>query len=276
MTRPIETILLPSDLSPAADAALAHARFLAESFDARLVLYHVAAIPPSEYGAWAAGREQEVWSRIEDTARRELSRRAEGLRVPVEVVVRHDVPSARVLVDLALLDQIQRTRPDLVVMAMRSRMGFSRFFVGSVTEQVVRHAGRPVLAVRDAGQEAMPYRVVLVATDLSTASRRAFPTAALLARRFSARVVAVHVASESGARPTPDEVRRFLRPDFEDAAARVVSGGAPWRGIVDTAGEEKADLVAVSRQGADSLGEEILGSTTDRVLRHAPCPVLVA
>jgi nucleotide-binding universal stress UspA family protein len=34
-------------------------------------------------------------------------------------------------------------------------------------------------------------------------------------------------------------------------------------------------LVVVARQGGDSRGEDILGSTTDRVLRHSPCHVLV-
>jgi nucleotide-binding universal stress UspA family protein len=181
-----------------------------------------------------------------------------------------------VLVDLSVLDQIHRTRPGLVVMPMQSRSGFSRFFVGSVTEEVVRHAGVPVLALRDpGGRPPSPYRVMLLATDLSGASRRVFPYAAILARRFGARVVAVHVAPlDSKPRPGPEIVSAFLRPDFEDASVRI-EDGAPWRAIVRAAAEEEADLLVVARHGADSLGEEILGSTTDRVLRHSPCPVLV-
>jgi len=272
----IDHILFPTDLSPAADAALQHAAFLADSLGARLVLYHVAGIPISEYAAWAAGKEEDVWRRVDETVRRELQRRAEGLRAPCEIIVRHDAPSARVLVDLSVLDQIHRTRPGLVVMPMQSRSGFSRFFVGSVTEQVVRHAGVPVLAIRDpGGRPPSPYRVVLLATDLSGASRRVFPAAAILARRFGARVAAVHVAPpDAMVRPAREHVRAFLRPDFEEASVRIEEG-APWRAIVRAAEEEKADLVAVARHGADSLGEEILGGTTDRVLRHSPCPVLV-
>jgi nucleotide-binding universal stress UspA family protein len=38
----------------------------------------------------------------------------------------------------------------------------------------------------------------------------------------------------------------------------------------------KADLVAMSTQGRDSVSDRILGSNAERVVRQAPCPVLVA
>ena len=53
----IDHILFPTDRSPAADAALAHAAFLAESLGARLVLFHVAGIPIYEYARWG-GRQR--------------------------------------------------------------------------------------------------------------------------------------------------------------------------------------------------------------------------
>jgi nucleotide-binding universal stress UspA family protein len=272
----IDNVLFPTDLSPAAEAALGHAAFLAESLGARLVLYHVTGIPVSEYAAWGAGKEEEVWQRVDAAARQRLQRSAEKVRAPWEIIVRHDTQSARVLVDLSVLDQIHRTRPGLVVMPTHSRPGFSPFFVGSVTEEVVRHAGVPVLAVRDPGSRPpAPYRAVLLATDLSEASRGVFPAAALLAGRFGARVVAVHVAPrDAKMRPGAEDVHAFLRPDFQEASVRIEEG-SPWRAIVRAAQEEEADLIAAARHGADSLREEIFGSTTDHLLRHAPCPVLV-
>jgi len=39
---------------------------------------------------------------------------------------------------------------------------------------------------------------------------------------------------------------------------------------------EKADLIVMSTRGHDSFADRILGSNTERVVRHAPCPVLVA
>jgi nucleotide-binding universal stress UspA family protein len=167
-------------------------------------------------------------------------------------------------------------------MATRSREGFDRFFVGGVTEQVVRHAECPVLSVREPEHKGpLPYRVVLVSTDLSPASSRVYPMAALLARRFASRIVAVHVASArvgSGQPKAEDDVRQHLGADFNglEVTVRIEEARAPWSRIVDAAREERADMVALSRQGSDSLGDKVLGSNTDRVLRYAPCPVLVA
>jgi nucleotide-binding universal stress UspA family protein len=197
-----------------------------------------------------------------------------------------------VLVDLALLEMIHNTRPDLTVMATRGRKGFSSYFLGSVTQQVVQHAGRPVLCVRKGEQGGpLPYRRLLVPTDLSPASRRAFPLAALLARSFEAKVTALHVCPPpplailtgvpgKGTPPVPTEedVRRFLGPELEGlpVEADVYVTGAPWYRIVQTAEESRADLIVMSTQGHDSVRDGILGSNTERVLRHAPCSVLVA
>ena len=45
---------------------------------------------------------------------------------------------------------------------------------------------------------------------------------------------------------------------------------------METARLEKADLIVMSTRGHDSLSDRVMGSNTERVVRHAPCPVLVA
>jgi nucleotide-binding universal stress UspA family protein len=287
----IQTILLASDLSPESDFAFEHARFLAERFRARLTLFHALEMPPDYYrervdaqddrrGRWAA------------KVRQELCHRARALKVPYEVVVDEGHVGGHVLADLAVLAAIERMQPDLTVMAVRSRKGFASWFVGSVTQQVVQHAGRPVLCVRRSRHGGtLPYRRLLVPTDLSAASRRAFPLAALMARSFEASVSVVHVSppppmavlsgvpgSDSAPVPTAAEVRRFLSPELEAVPLEpsVYLTGAPWYRIVQAAEEDKADLIVMSTQGHDSVRDGIVGSNTDRVLRHAPCSVLVA
>lgn len=287
----INTILFASDLSPESDYAFEHARFLAERFRARVTLFHALEMSPDYYrspieaqddsrGRWAA------------RVRQELCQRARTLTVPHEVVVDDGHVGGHVLADLAVLEIIKRTEPDLTVMATRSRKGFASWFVGSVTHQVVQHAGRPVLCVRRSRHGGtLPYRRLLVPTDLSAASRRAFPMAALLARAFEARVSALHVSPPpplavltgvpgSGTPPIPTEVdvRRFLCPELESVAveASIYVTGAPWYRIVQAAEEDRSDLIVMSTQGHDSFRDGIVGSNTDRVLRHAPCSVLVA
>lgn len=286
----IRTILFASDLSPESDRAFEHARFLAERFGARLTIYHALEMPRTEYAGWVDA-DDDRRARWERKVREELSRRVSGLTVAHEIVLQGGLVGGHLLVDLALLDVIHKTRPDVTVMATRGRKGFASFFLGSVTEQVVQHAGRPVLCVRKSAHGfVLPYQRLLVPTDLSPASRRAFALAALMARSFEAKAVALHVAAAPTLAalagipdaplprvPTEDEVRRFLHPDFNalPVEIQVCATGAPWHQIVKTAEEQNIDLIVMSTQGHDSVRDGIIGSNAERVLRHAPCPVLV-
>jgi nucleotide-binding universal stress UspA family protein len=283
-------ILFPTDLTAESDRAFEHARFLAERLGAALTLYHAIELPRREYARWARLPEQ-VWADLEQHARAELDRRARTLAVPHDVIVDTDVHGAPLLVDVALLEQIRRTAPDLVVMATHGREGRVGSFLGSVTQEIVRSSGRPVFCVRHAPQGLVfPYRTIVLPTDLSDLSRRAVPLAALLARTCEARIVAVHVTppprlgslvglpSPAPPAPSPSAVREFLGSALDGlpVEARVCGPGPAWDLIVKLAAKEKADLVVMSTRGHDSLGDRILGSTTERVLRHASCPVLVA
>lgn len=283
----IHRILFPSDLSPESDRAFEHARLLAQRFDAHVTLYHALEIPGREWTR-AAGHEEQLRRRLAAEATIELERRAKALPGPHEIVVEPDVAAPRLLVDIALLRQIHATRPDLVVMATHSRGALGALFLGSVTEEVLRNGGRPVLAV-GTGCETLPrsYARILVPTDLSEASRLAFPFAALLARTFDAEVIALHAVPRplltaladnpyalAAAVPSTATLREFVS-DF--AGLRVtprVEQGAAWDRIVATARDVQADLIVMATRGADSLGDRILGSQTERVIRHAGCPVL--
>jgi nucleotide-binding universal stress UspA family protein len=287
----IQTILFASDLTPESDVAFEHARFLAEIFRARLTLFHALELPADRYAGWVDSQDDRR-GRWAAKVRQELCHRSRGLTVPHEIMIDEGHVGGHALADLSVLAAIQKMQPDLTVMATRSRKGFASWFLGSVTHEVVQHAGRPVLCVRPGRNgEAPPYRRLLVPTDFSPASRRAFPLAALLARAFEAKVEALHVGAPpplalvtgvpgSGQPdvPTENDVRGFLSPDFDEVPveASVHLTGAPWYRIVRAAEERGTDLIVLSTQGHDSFRDGLVGSTTDRVLRHAPCSVLVA
>jgi nucleotide-binding universal stress UspA family protein len=165
-------------------------------------------------------------------------------------------------------------------MATHGRDGLSHLLLGSVTEGVLRERRSPVLCVREPEHgAALPYRRVLVPTDLSEASRAALPWAALLARSFQSEVLAVHFGhcpvptSLSGvpdlveeAYPSESAVRSFVAPYLEGRRVAVqLHSGQPWDRLIDVARSEKADVIVIS--GDDQLVEPLV--------RHAPCPVLV-
>lgn len=275
---PMRELLFPSDMSPESERAFEHARFLAEHFAARLTLYHGVEIPDPIYVHWGFNRSHEIWLHLEQAARERLSRKAETLHVSHKVVVERVCTAQR-----SLLDFIRQTQPDLIVMATHGRAGLSHLLLGSVTECVFQHAFRPVLCVREPEHGgALPYRRILVPTDLSLASRLVFPIAARFARQFGAEILAVHVVGPGSSGPpreTPSEslLWKFFERDFAGLGVTAqVHHGPVWQRIVETAKLEKADLIVMSTRGHDSLADRMMGSNTERVVRRAPCPVLVA
>jgi nucleotide-binding universal stress UspA family protein len=272
----IQHVLHPTDLSVESRRAFDHARLIAERFGARLTVYHALVSEVQLYDTEAAAQARD--DAAEAAVRAQLASLVQPLAAPHEIVVERNVV-VPAFADVAVLSRIEQTQPDLTVMATHSRPGVGSYFVGTVTEQVVRLARRPVLAVRKGPRDAVaPYRRILVATDLSTASQAAFPWSRLLAERFSAEVIAVHVAtgSPSEAERRTEELRRFVAPHHEGVSLQVVvRQGRAWKEIVSVAESREADLIVMASRGHDSLGDEVLGSNTDRVLRSAPCPVCV-
>ncbi len=283
----IRRILVPTDLSPASDNALGHAVLLAARFGAHLTLYHALEVPGP---AWvrAAGHEEELRRRLAAEARRDLERRARKLPGTHDVVVEPDVSAPSMLVDVALCRLVQATLPDLVVMATLSREAHGARFPGSVTQAMLRNAARPVLVVPPCcPAPAHGYARIVLPTDLSEASAEAFPMATLLGLSFQAEVVALHVVPRpllsaladnaialAAAVPTTQPLRDFVGSLGGARVSFRVEQGAAWERIVAVARDGKADLVIIATRGADSLGDRILGSQTERVISHAPCPVL--
>jgi nucleotide-binding universal stress UspA family protein len=132
-------------------------------------------------------------------------------------------------------------------------------------------------------------RQILLATDLSPASAGASAQALDLAHDLGADVL---VMSAIDREPHPDGIARRLehmRLERELAAQEVVARGrargidvrfmiwvgAPGEAIVEAARSEQVDLVVVGSHGRGAVGRFFVGSVSDYVVRHAPCPVLV-
>ena len=118
-----------------------------------------------------------------------------------------------------------------------------------------------------------PVRSILVATDLSARSDRAVDRALELGREWNADVHVVH-AIERDAPTTALDVRRVLPDPGAKAGVSLPYGPAP-KAITDTARELKADLLVTGVARYNDLGDYLLGTAVDHVVRNAPCPVLV-
>ncbi len=142
-------ILVPTDFSPGAEAALGWAQSLEAAFGAEIILLHVldlnlgalAGFPSTLAMVPAAG---DLLDRIRVEADEEMRRLV--ARVPgSRGIVREGVPRG-VILEVARESGIQ-----LIVMGTHGRTGLSHVFFGSVAEHVVRHSHVPVLTVRQPG-----------------------------------------------------------------------------------------------------------------------------
>ena len=140
-------------------------------------------------------------------------------------------------------------------------------------------------------QEPLRLTNIVVPLDLSLESLRALDFALPLAKRFGARVHLVHVyegahqfstiatspllwSEGEGKRHLADEVELTFgtRPQREDCHLRV---GKPPREIIAAAEELKADLIVMATHGRNGFRHLTLGSTTEKIIRSANCPVLI-
>lgn len=100
---------------------------------------------------------------------------------------------------------------DMIVMTTHGRTGFSRFFLGSVSEKVLRIAHVPVLIVNEE-RELTNLERIMVTTDFSDHSKEAFPVAMDIAKKANAKLELVNVmAYDPQHEDEPDDSKKQLR-----------------------------------------------------------------
>jgi nucleotide-binding universal stress UspA family protein len=136
---------------------------------------------------------------------------------------------------------------------------------------------------------------ILVPTDFSDSARHALGYGLALAQEFGAELLLLHVvealpgAYASELFPAPvaevfEQVSGYARTELSRLTAEVtekgvavrerLAHGKPSAEIVRVAREEKVDMIVLGTHGKGVLDKALFGSTTDRVVRKAPCPVL--
>jgi nucleotide-binding universal stress UspA family protein len=139
MHRPAHTILYPTDFSERAAEAFPLACSLARDHGARLLILHVYP-PPLDHSEVVARRQgigyhEELWKRLHEI-------QSSDPKVCLEYLLAEGEPEQKIL------DAAAQTNCDLIVMGTHGRTGLRRVILGSVAEQIVRHASCPVLTVK--------------------------------------------------------------------------------------------------------------------------------
>ena len=293
----LKTILATTDFSGQSLPAVRHALVLGEKLGASVTLLHVV-----EPASSLAGMESVVLARtdaeVAGLARTQLEalaqRETKGDR-KITTVVRTGKPFHEIALAAG------ERAADLIVIATHGHTGLKRVLLGSTAERVVRHAPCPVLTIptrtltKRAGKTpAFKLKKILVPIDFSKISKDALPYAVLLAGHFGSEVILLnvvemfpidHLQGPELTNQTMVPVMKQAEADLEHMAASlsksagvrssaIVRRGTPFAEICHAAKTLGADLIVLTTHGYTGLKHVWLGSTAERVVRHAPCPVL--
>lgn len=287
-------ILFPTDFSPCANTALAHALFQAEAYGADLHILHSV--------HW---EEQHTSKGMPepDTIMKEMQKVAQ-VRLQ-EMLETHPEKTFKIVekcmigptpVDV-ITDYIAENNIGLVVMGTHGRRGISHFLLGSVAEELARTVSCPVITVRDKGEhtDLTAIRRVLAPVDFSVQSRHSLHRARQFAKLHGAELYLLNVIHEfdqgfgsvdSGFELLNEVMPKLVEKQKRDLIAfykditgedvphhtNVMIGKAAWR-ISDFAKRNDIDYIVMGTHGYGGFNHLILGSVTERVIRTSPCPV---
>lgn len=277
--------LVPYDDSEFSRAALLEAAHWTRRHQGALTILHAVFFDTEEFGIAPELREKR-WRKGREFCSAAKARLETELGIAAQVLYREGDPPEEVLA------AVEGTGADLIVMGTHGRRGLSRLLMGSATSHVILHSGVDVLVVKNCSTGRGVYTSILVPFDASAQSRRSLERACALAKQDTAKVTIIYVI------PRYEEMLDFMRtPQIEKSlrgeAERILGEGralaltlgieAQMRIGEGRSGDELTravvkdsfDLVVMGTSGWRGVDKALLGSTAERVIRDAPCPVLV-
>lgn len=291
-------IACTTDMSDFSNNTLVYGSELARVFDAKLYACHVISLPSmaTYYGYTGDERSGEGTKQIIDQVTDTFDRMMGESSVVWEplITIGH------------ISDEIARLAREkdvgLVITATHGRSGLKRLLLGSVTERLMRILSCPLLIIggpeekitQPAGGK-LKFTRILVGCDFSPDSEAAFQYGLSLAQEFQAELHLVHVIeppvyvdldmpgsaidtehmetlrdrlNEKLSSLVPVEARHWCEPRIS------LLEGLPYEVLTHYAERHGIDLVVLGARGYSLVEKLFIGSTTDRVVRRTPCPVL--
>jgi len=295
----VKNVVFATDFSATSDAALPYAAAICRRFGSTLHSVHV--LSEASLLMMSGGVDYVSMGTIYEDAEAEAKERLEQIAdrlegIPHRSYVRH----GPVWKNLGAI--VQENEIDLIVLGTHGRTGLGKLLLGSVAEDILRHADCPVLTVgpkvaghaklqvipereHDTAPPELELRQVVCATNFGKNSAVIARAATSLAEEFHSRFTLLHVIedyTQLGRIPGPmeDGIRR-LRDLIPARAALQYSpefllefGPAPER-ILKVAGEREADMIVLGARSSAEIGtSHFPWSSAHYVIAQAHCPVL--
>ncbi len=286
----VSKILVPVDFSPFSEYATKYALHFAEKFHASITLLHVIVL----YEADADEEKQikqleEIIKRKEENTQKLIDQQHQKIdpkKHKIDSKVIRGISAAN-----SILEFIDENDYDIVVMGTHGRTGIKNWIYGSVAEKVVRLSQIPVLTVHQRKKQEIDIKKIVVPIDFSENSKKGIQSATNIAKEFNAQIEFLHIIEQQlhpsfhvvgiesifAINPdlkviSTDKLKEFCKTDIE--AVYTVLEGIAHQTIADYTKDIDADLIVMSTRGFSGLDHLLIGSTTERVVRIAHCPVL--
>jgi nucleotide-binding universal stress UspA family protein len=304
-------VLVPLDGSTIALQVLPYAKMVATSTGASIGLiqalnpypsqllagitgYTDRQAPPDTAENWEKAKtkaHETVKAHLEDAA---SQLRAEGFTVNTTVV--EGDPADQIVAEA------EKDSDTIVAISTHGRSGVGRWVLGSVTDKVIRQSKNPVLVVRaregEVTSAAPKLKQVILPLDGSERSSAAMDHAVTLAKALGTGMTLLRSISpmaygdtfadyvptmyEDLAGEIEADVKDYLSHEAEELRKAGITNvvekaidGYPATAILDEVGEAGDSLVVMATHARGGIGRLVLGSVTDRVVRHSSGPVLV-
>jgi nucleotide-binding universal stress UspA family protein len=295
----VRNVLFATDFSATSDAALPYAAAICRRFGSTLHTVNVL----SEVGVlmMAGGIDYvnlgTIYDQMQNEARERLSRISSCVEgMPCRNYVRH----GQVWDNLASI--IEEHDIDLIVAGTHGRTGLGKLLLGSVAENISRHARCPVLTVgpkvsgcakmpmlqshgRDLAPPELELRQILFATNFGNNTERLAHEAILLAQEFHARLILMHVIEDhslpgSDLGPIEEVTQRLkelipVNAELQHTPETVIEFGNASERVLRVAAEREADIIMLGAHSSAEVGTTHLPwASAHHVIAEAHCPVL--
>lgn len=295
----VKNVLFATDFSATSEAALPYATAICRHFGSMLHTAHV--LSDASILMMTGGVDYVSLSTIYEDAHTEAKEKLDQISGRLEGIShRNYVRHGQVWENLAGI--VQDEKIDLIVLGTHGRTGLGKLLLGSVAEDILRHAPCPVLTVgpkvsgraklpefqsrgRDLAPPELELRQILFATNFAQNSALIAQEAIALAEEFRSRLTLLHVIedyTQLGSRPGPIEggIRRLHDLIPKNAALQyppetLLEFGSAPDCILKAAAEREADMIVLGARASVEVGTTHLPwSTAHHVIAQANCPVL--
>jgi len=286
-----KNILVPVDFSKTSNKAVNYALFLAEKYKAKVTLFHAVVLLQEDVDEkeHLIAYETIIEKKEEKRIKYLKSHADKGARLGVQIdsVLMRGITPAE-----TILNFIEDKKFDVIVIGTHGRTELMKWWLGSVAEKIVRYSPIPVITIHKDYKRKPAIKKVLFPVDFSEFSKMAVKKGMRLIRKFDAKPTFMFVveqqqhpfyymqSSEPILKSNPTLKKQLMKNlmamagSLKDKAAYHLAEGKPHKEIEAYANTKKIDLIVIASHGMSGLDHFLIGSTTERVVNVAPCPVL--